>query len=168
MIAKIGIIALVGMCFLSSGFLGITSGAVTVTQPEISMNISGEDMWRAIDTSEGYFAGHGIASINVVNQSRLVAFWVQNVTRGDATTRVTVGKDGSYVEFGIEERETRLTMGISPLWNQTLEIYIQSEDKCCFEIWGLVEPGVVWRNGAWEIDNPAQETEEVHLATIIR
>lgn len=166
MIAKIGIIALVGMCFVMSGFLGIASGAVTVTEPEISMNMIGE--WRAIDTSEGDFVGHGIAIINVVNHSRLVAFWAQNVTRGDARTRVTVGKDGSYVEFGIEERETRLIMGISPLWNQTLEIYIQSEDKCCFEIWGLVEPGVVWRNGAWEIDNSAQETEEVLLATIIR
>jgi hypothetical protein len=110
--------------------------------------------------------GTGVAnaSICVANHSRLVYAWCDQNASND--TRVELGKDGQYIEFGADEC-AYLVMGISPCWNQTVEIYVHSNTSIQFDIWGTIVPGSVWRAGEWVVDNPDQPDQDVVLATII-
>ena len=106
--------------------------------------------------------GRGIAIFNVQNNSRIVSVQVvSNITTG---VNISVGKDGQYTEFG---ECANFSMGISPDWNQTLELYVHCEEPVSFELWAKVVPGVHWRNGGWEIDNPEQADQFVLVANIV-
>ena len=167
---------------------GTTWGDINVSAPEIFLNSTGDgsDVFRAIDPDVNMNSfGHGNATIAVINHSRLVSVWaspnmytLEPVKPGEErrrtdlsekadTVNITVGKDGQYKSFGFGEY-ANFSMGISPEWNQTLEIYVQSKEAiwCCFEIWGLIVPGSIWVNGTWEIDNPEQVDQYVLLASV--
>lgn len=114
-----------------------------------------------ISIEEGF--GHGNVSFCAINCSRIVSVWASNNSGSDAL--ISVGKDGQYMDFSPGEF-ANFSMGISPKWNQTLEIYIETESDCCFELWGKIVPGVHWIDGDWEIDNPEQEAQVSLLATV--
>jgi hypothetical protein len=108
-------------------------------------------------------SGRGIAIFNVENYSRIVSVRVaSNITISGVN--ISVGKDGQYTEFG---ECANFSMGISPDWNQTLEMYIHCEELVSFELWATVVPGVLWRNEGWEVDNPEQVDQLVLVANII-
>jgi hypothetical protein len=114
-----------------------------------------------LDDTTGF--GRGIAIFDVQNHSRIVSVQVVSDTTISGVN-ISVGKDGQYIEF----REcANFSMGISPDWNQTLEMYIRSEEHASFELWAKVVPGVLWRNGGWEIDNPTQLEQLVLVANIV-
>ena len=137
------ILALCSICV--SGVMGF----VEVDAPTISLDANG--------------TGAANASVCVANHSRLVYVWCDLNASND--TRIMLGKDGAYVEFGRGDEKEYLVMGISPRWNQTVELYVTNA-SASFDIWGTVVAGSVWRNNGWEIDNPAQPDCDVILATI--
>jgi hypothetical protein len=106
-------------------------------------------------------SGRGIAIFNVENHSRIVSVQVASDITG---VNISVGKDGQYTEFW---GSANFSMGISPDWNQTLEMYVHCEELVSFELWARVVPGVLWRNGGWEVDNPEQVDQLVLVANII-
>lgn len=121
----------------------------------------------AVASSEIYLddnrTGRGIAIFNVENHSRIVSVQVvSNITISGVN--ISLGKDGQYTEFG---QCANFSMGISPDWNQTLEMYVHCEELVSFELWAKVVPGVLWRNGGWEIDNPKQVRQLVQVANIV-
>ena len=107
--------------------------------------------------------GRGIAIFDVENHSRIVSVQVVSDTVISGVN-ISVGKDGQYTEFG---ECANFSMSISPDWNQTLEMYIHCEELVPFELWATVVPGVLWRNGGWEIDNPEQVNQLVLVANIV-
>ena len=154
----------------TNGFL--SWGPINVSAPEIFLNASGDgsDHFNAIDSNPDMLAfGHGNVTLSVRNQSRLVSVWAgPNIyPLPYENVNISVGKDGSYVYLGFGEY-ANFSMGISPEWNQTLEIYVQSKEPiwCTFEIWGKIVAGSVCRNGTWEIDNPEQEDQYVLLGNV--
>ena len=108
-------------------------------------------------------SGRGIAIFDVQNHSRIVSVQVVSDT-AISGVNISVGKDGQYTESG---ECANFSMGISPNWNQTLEMYVHCEESVSFELWAKVIPGVIWRNGSWEVDNPEQANQLVLVANII-
>lgn len=107
--------------------------------------------------------GRGIAIFDVEYHSRIVSVQVvSNITISGVD--ISAGKDGQYTEFG---GSANFRMGISPDWNQTLEMYICCEEPVSFELWATVVPGLVWRNGGWEVDNPNQPVQNVLVGIVI-
>lgn len=106
--------------------------------------------------------GRGIAIFNVENHSRIVSVQVVSDT-AISGVNISVGKDGQYTEFG---EYANFSMGISPDWNQTLEMYIRCEELVSFELWAKVVPGVLWRNGSLEVDNPDQPDQKVLVGIV--
>lgn len=107
--------------------------------------------------------GHGNVSFCATNHSRIVSIWAVNYS--DYNAVIAVGKDGQYMHFNLGEF-ANFSMGISPDWNQTLEIYTETSPNCHFELWGMIVPGVHWVDGNWEIDNPEQGRQVSFLATV--
>jgi hypothetical protein len=107
-------------------------------------------------------SGRGIAIFDVQNHSRIVSVQVVSNTTISGVN-ISVGKDGQYTEFG---KCANFSMGISPDWNQTLEMYVHCEEHVSFELWATVVSGVVWRNGSWEIDNPNQPVQNVLVGIV--
>ncbi len=140
-----GLVVILGL--YSLGICGVF-GLAQVASPSISLDNG---------------MGSGNASISVSNQSRLVYVWCdQNASNN---TAIILGKDGQYVEFGAGER-AYLVMGISPRWNQTVEMFVQSNTSTPFKIWGTIVPGCVWRDGGGTTDNSSQPDQDVILATV--
>lgn len=144
-IGKVGL-ALVSVLLLSTLGIGIVGATINVMVADIEM-----------ESNTGLGAAN--ASICVDNHSRLFKVWVEGNVSNE--TVVTLGKDGQYVEFNDTEH---LVIGISPAWNQTVEMYVNGNST--FEIWGEIGPGSVWRNNQWEIDNPAQLDQKVLLGRV--
>jgi hypothetical protein len=121
----------------------------------------------AVASSEIYLddnrTGRGIAIFDVENHSRIVSVQVVSDT-AISGVNISVGKDGQYTEFG---GCANFSMGISPDWNQTLEMYVHCEELVSFELWATLVPGVLWRNGGWEVDNPEQVNQLVLVANIV-
>ena len=108
-------------------------------------------------------SGRGIAIFDVQNHSRIVSVQVVSDI-AISGVNISVGKDGQYTESG---ECANFSMDISPNWNQTLEMYVHSEELVSFELWAKVIPGVIWRNGSWEVDNPEQVNQLVLVANIV-
>jgi hypothetical protein len=121
----------------------------------------------AVASSEIYMddnrTGRGIAIFDVQNHSQIVSVEIVSDI-AISGVNISVGKDGKYTEFG---RCANFSMGISPDWNQTLEMYVHCEELVSFELWATVVPGVLWRNGGWEVDNPEQVRQLVLVANIV-
>lgn len=155
-----------------SGFEGITyfpenNSYANCTVLE-AINYSGVVVASSVIYLDDTGFGRGIAEFNVQNHSRIVSVQVVSdiVISG---ANISVGKDGQYkdgdyTEFG---ECVNFGLGISPDWNQTLEMYIRSEELISFELWATVVPGIVWRNGGWEVDNPEQVNQLVLVADIV-
>lgn len=145
-IGKVGL-ALISVLLLGSVFgIGMSGATIDVTVADI-----------VVDSNTGFGAAN--ASICVTNHSRLFRVWVDGNISNE--TVVTLGKDGQYVEFNDTEY---LVIGISPEWNQTIEMYVKGNSS--FEIWGEIGPGSVWRNNQWEIDNPNQLNQRALLGIV--
>lgn len=144
-IGKVGL-ALISVLLLSTLGIGMSGATITVEVADI-----------VIDSNTGLGAAN--ASICVDNHSRLFRVWVEGNISNE--TVVTLGKDGQYLEFNDTDY---LSIGISPEWNQTVEMYVKSNST--FEIWGEIGAGSVWRNNQWEKDNPEQSDQTVLLGRV--
>lgn len=136
------ILALFVLSAFGVGIVGAT-GIVSVTPVDI--------VWNGNYTT-------GNASINVMNHSRLVDVWS---TAKD--TNIEVGKNGQFVQ--VDSETEQITLGISPRWEQTVEIHVYEFPGEGTEIWGRITAGVKW-DDEWVTDNPDQQPEEFILAII--